>query len=144
MKSLFDECEKLLQISSKASFREADFMAIVREVVGDDGVAHCRTLLDGYDGSAEVYLHNLVTEGRCVVCNGSTFEDDMAGQAQPHPPHHPPRRTTSMDGSNDDGVEREDTTTAHDMVMLCDGCNAEVHLKCLNLQAVRSLSCFCM
>jgi hypothetical protein len=141
MKTLADECDKLLQISSKSSFREADFMTIVKETVGDEGVAHCRTLLDGYDGSAEVYLHNLVTEGRCVVCNGSTFEDDMMG---PTPP--PPPRKANMDGSNDmDGLEKEKQCQQdNDMVMLCDGCNAEVHLKCLNLQAVRSLSCVCI
>lgn len=139
MKSLADECDKLLQISSKSSFREADFMTIVKETVGDEGVAHCRTLLDGYDGSAEVYLHNLVTEGRCVVCNGSTFEDDMLGPT-------PLSRKANMDGSNDiDGLEKEKHCHQdNDMVMLCDGCNAEVHLKCLNLQAVRFLSCVYM
>jgi len=139
MKSLADECDKLLQISSKSSFREADFMTIVKETVGDEGVAHCRTLLDGYDGSAEVYLHNLVTEGRCVVCNGSTFEDDMLGPT-------PLSRKANMDGSNDmDGLEKEKHCHQdNDMVMLCDGCNAEVHLKCLNLQAVRLLSCVCI
>ena len=139
MKSLADECDKLLQISSKSSFREADFMTIVKETVGDEGVAHCRTLLDGYDGSAEVYLHNLVTEGRCVVCNGSTFEDDMMGPT-------PLPRKANIDGSNDvDGLEKEKLCHQdNDMVMLCDGCNAEVHLKCLNLQAVRFLSCVCM
>lgn len=29
------------------------------------------------EGRAEEYLQQQVTEGRCVVCNHSTFEEDM-------------------------------------------------------------------
>lgn len=35
-------------------------------------------------------------------------------------------------------TEEEGAETKEDEVILCDGCNAEVHLRCLNLTAVRA------
>ena len=106
------DAEKILRISNKSTFREADFISTVKDLCGEEGVALCRSLLDGIDvnsGESNAYLHSLITEGRCVVCNGSTFFDEME--------------------VGEDEVE--------DQVILCDGCNAEVHLKCLNLAAVK-------
>jgi hypothetical protein len=41
-------------------------------------VLQCRSLLDGLDGQAsDAYLQQVVTDGRCVVCKHSTFEEDM-------------------------------------------------------------------
>lgn len=103
------DCEKLLRISSKASFREADFMKVVREIVGDHGVSLCRSYLDGID-NREKELHNRVIEGRCVICKGSTYEEDIGPDVE---------------------------------VILCDGCDAEVHLHCLNLTQVPSQAWHC-
>jgi len=110
---MYTDCENLVKISSKPNFREADFMTLVRQLCGEDGVNLCRGLLDGItvdsqnqqDSSA--YLQNMITEGRCVVCNGSTFEEE----------------------SEEPGEQ----------ILLCDGCNAEVHLKCLNLTTVSKI-----
>ena len=107
---LYSECERLIKISSKPNFREADFISLVREICGEEGVSICRGLLDGISVDAQgqlesaLYLQNMITEGRCVICNGSTFE--------------------------------EESDEAGDQILLCDGCNAEAHLKCLNLSAV--------
>lgn len=52
--------------------------------MGEEGVVQCRSLLDGMDGQGEgssSYLQHIISEGRCVVCNHSTFEEDMAQQA---------------------------------------------------------------
>lgn len=129
---LHSECEKLLKLCSKTSFREGDFISIVRNLCGDETAIYCRNLLDGLgegndghahgvDGlpSSEGLLHSLITEGRCILCNGSTFEDE------------------------EEVVEDEGATTNNknqNKVLLCDGCNAEVHLKCLNLNSVSSFS----
>lgn len=106
---LYSECDRLIKIISKPNFREADFISLVRELCGEEVVSMCRGLLDGLsmDGTQEAsaaYLQNQITQGRCIVCNGSTFEDDAEDVA--------------------------------DEILLCDGCNAEAHLKCLNLTAV--------
>lgn len=109
MSKIYTDCEKLMRIGNKPNFREADFMEMVKELSGEEGVTLCRSLLDGID-SSESYLQNIISEGRCVVCNGSTLEEDMAANAE------------------EEG-EVED-------IILCDGCNAEVHLSCLGLSVV--------
>lgn len=51
--------------------------------MGEEGVVQCRSLLDGLDGQGEggsSYLQHIISEGRCVVCNHSTFEEDMLQQ----------------------------------------------------------------
>ena len=48
-----------------------------QDLLGDEGVLHCRSLLDGMEGRSETYLQQMISEGRCVVCNTSTFEEDM-------------------------------------------------------------------
>jgi hypothetical protein len=51
---------------------------LLQDLLGDEGVQQCRSLLDGLDGQAsDAYLQQVVTEGRCVVCKHSTFEEDM-------------------------------------------------------------------
>ena len=51
--------------------------------MGEEGVNQCRSLLDGLDGpSNDAYLQHVISEGRCVVCNQSTFEEDMLAQAE--------------------------------------------------------------
>ena len=110
---LYSECDRLIKLFSKPNFREADFISSVRELCGEEVVSMCRGLLDGLavDGTqnpleaSAAYLQNQITQGRCIVCNGSTFEDESDDVA--------------------------------DEILLCDGCNAEAHLKCLNLTAVR-------
>jgi NAD-dependent SIR2 family protein deacetylase len=76
---------------------------VVKEIAGEEGVTVCRSLLDGIEDDREADLHNRITEGRCTVCRGSTYEDDCA----------------------------ED-----DEIILCDGCNAEAHMRCLNMTTV--------
>ena len=44
-----NECQKLLTITAKQRFREADFMKVVQGLAGDEGVSVCRALLDGID-----------------------------------------------------------------------------------------------
>jgi hypothetical protein len=109
LQKIASECEKLLRISSKSNFREADFMNVVKEVIGDDGVSLCRSFLDGIDSRGKD-LQNRVIEGRCVICKGSTYEEDIGPDVQ---------------------------------VILCDGCDAEVHLHCLNLERVPSTEWHC-
>lgn len=52
-----------------------------QDLLGDEGVLQCRSLLDGMEGRSDSYLQQIISEGRCVVCNHSTFEEDMAQQA---------------------------------------------------------------
>jgi hypothetical protein len=111
---LYSECDRLIKIISKPNFREADFISLVRELCGEEVVSMCRGLLDGLsvDGTQEAsaaYLQNQIAQGRCIVCNGSTFDDEVEDVA--------------------------------DEILLCDGCNAEAHLKCLNLTAVSECTC---
>lgn len=122
---VYGDCEKLMRISSKVSFREADFLDAVRTVAGDDAVHQCRDMLDGIECSGRAgQLQSMVVEGRCVVCRGSTYEEDM-------------ERETA-----DAGMD-EEQAAAHMEIVLCDGCNAEVHLKCLKLTAVPSSEWHC-
>lgn len=113
IENLYAECDQLVKVSSKPNFREADFMSLVRAICGEEGVTYCRALLDGISVESQnqldssAYLQNMVTEGRCVICNGSTFEEEPSGDE------------------------------SGDQILLCDGCNAEAHLRCLNLSAVR-------
>jgi PHD-finger len=82
----------------------------VKVIAGEDGVTICRSLLDGIDDGGEAELQSRVTEGRCSVCMGSTFEDDLP---------------------------------EGDEVILCDGCNAEAHIRCLNMSSVPSSEWHC-
>ena len=78
------------------------------------GAAVCRALLDGIDDQdalEAMELQSRVTEGRCCVCMGSTFEEDC----------------------EDEGDE----------IILCDGCNAEAHIRCLGYDAVPSTEWHC-
>lgn len=101
LQNLSLDCEKLIKLTSKSSFREADFMKTVQDIVGEDGVALARSYLDGIHDNPELDLNRIIV-GRCVLCKGSTYEDDSSD------------------------VE----------IILCDGCNAEVHMQCLNLLQV--------
>lgn len=83
---------------------------VVKVIAGDEGVNICRSLLDGIDDGGEAELQSRVTEGRCSVCMGSTFEDDLP---------------------------------EGDEVILCDGCNAEAHIRCLNMTSVPSSEWHC-
>jgi hypothetical protein len=143
--------------------------AYVQDLLGDEGVLQCRSLLDGMEGGSDTYLQQIISEGRCVVCNHSTFEEDMQQQ-----------RAAATGGLSNvprcvkivwnltvgrpfllscefalwlsiscclccinprPGVvvavrAEEEGETKEDEVILCDGCNAEVHLRCLNLTTV--------
>jgi hypothetical protein len=140
--SLHNECEKLLKLCSKTNFREADFLTIVKSIDGDEDAFYCRNLLDGIDqtnqngsnsnssGSfsflqnEQTLLQSMITEGRCIFCNGSTFEDEMEVE----------------DGEEVEAVGGgKKKLSSQNKVILCDGCNAEVHLKCLNLSTVSLL-----
>ena len=48
---------------------------MVKTIAGDEGVVTCRSLLDGNDDDVEADLQSRVTEGRCHVCMGSTYDD---------------------------------------------------------------------
>lgn len=60
------DCQKLWTISSKSSFREADFMKVVKEIAGEEGMTLCRSLLDGIEDDGDRDLQGRVTEGRCT------------------------------------------------------------------------------
>ena len=60
------DCQKLWTISSKSSFREADFMKVVKEIAGEEGMTLCRSLLDGIEDDGDRDLRGRVTEGRCT------------------------------------------------------------------------------
>lgn len=111
------DCDKLVKLCDRSNFREADFMSLVKELCGDSGVAYCRNLLDGV-GNVDESSNNpsFVTEGRCILCNTSTYEEDM----QENP---------------DESISKD--------ILLCDGCNAEAHLRCLGLGAIPNSSWFC-
>eukprot|EP01038_Epipyxis_sp_PR26KG_P012853 gene12853-17228_t len=111
------DCEKLIKICERDAYREADVISIVRTICGDNGVDLCRSLLDGSDSKSS-FSH--IMEGRCILCNGSTYEEDLRNQA-------------IVEG-NEESEEK---------VILCDGCQAEVHLKCLSLSVVPSSDWFC-
>jgi hypothetical protein len=125
LKRIHDDCAGIMRMCAKASFREADFMTSVRDLGGEDAMKCCRVLLDGLDSepTTEPYLQSFLTEGRCLVCNTSTYEEDE-----------------DEDPENGDANA---TTTSENPVILCDGCNAEVHLKCLGLAAVPNDAWYC-
>ena len=52
-------------------------------------------------------------DGRCLICKGSTFEEDMP-----------------------DLVDESTGEVTKAAILLCDGCNSEVHLHCLNLSTI--------
>ena len=118
---LNEDGEKLMKYCSKASFREAEFVSCVKEICGDAGVLFSRKLLDGFDfGSIDDESHidyqkQTYIEGRCMLCNISTFTED--------------------DDSDGDGIENQ--------AILCDGCNGEAHLRCLGMQYVPKESWYC-
>ena len=78
MTDLYKECTKLTKMSVTDSFCEADFIEQVKKVAGTEGVALCRSLLDGVETDSEAVKQNKVVEGRCIHCRGSTFEDNVA------------------------------------------------------------------
>jgi hypothetical protein len=129
----------------------------VQDVAGEEGIQFCRSILDGDSASSgdSAHLHNLIQEGRCVVCNQSTFAEDMLQQKEQQQKDQVRAARLSSGsgngggngggGSDDEGEEGTANgaggavATAASMeeeVILCDGCNAEVHLKCLNLTSV--------
>lgn len=119
MNKLSVDCSNLLRACERANFREGDFMQSVKELCGEEGVKKCRNLLDGISSSnSDNYVESFVTEGRCVVCNGSTFDED-------------------------DNNDNNASSQAPNEVILCDACNAEAHLRCLNLNAVPSEAWYC-
>eukprot|EP01033_Poteriospumella_lacustris_P001523 gene1523-1100_t len=130
LKSIHDDCANIMRMCAKTSFREADFMTAVRDLSGDDAVKCCRALLDGIDSGSkpEPYLQSFLTEGRCLVCNTTTYEeedeDDGAGGA----------------GGGGGGGSGGGSANP---VILCDGCNAEAHLQCLGLPAVPTDAWYC-
>jgi hypothetical protein len=131
----------------------------MQDVAGDEGIQFCRSILDGDSASSgdrdSAHLHNLIQEGRCVVCNQSTFAEDMLQQKeqQQKDQMRAARLSTGSGNGNGNGCGGSDdegeegvasgaggavATVANmeEEVILCDGCNAEVHLKCLNLSSV--------
>ena len=119
-------------------------------------MAQCRSLLDGIDGasrdaSSSSYLQNIISEGRCVICNHSTFEEDMQEHkaqalAQQQRASSSASANSNAGGGASGGADEEGGSAAasaaaasaalEDEVILCDGCNAEAHMKCLNMTAV--------
>lgn len=119
IEKVHDDCDKLAKVCNKASFREGEFMSMVRNLCGEDAVLYCRSLLDGIGSEATADGNQQVAvEGRCMLCNGSTFEEDM------------------LEGDSEE-------IKIENQVILCDGCNGEAHLGCLNLTAVPSSAWFC-
>eukprot|EP01035_Chromulina_nebulosa_P019311 gene19311-25173_t len=117
LQSIHSNCEKLMKVSSKSTFREADFMKTVKLLCGEEGVAICRSYLDGISDNSELYQR--IIEGRCIICKGTTFESD------------------GNDENDENGEEKEDE------IILCDGCDAEAHLRCLNLNEVPNRDWHC-
>lgn len=114
---LYQECEKLRTIAAQGTFREGDFMRVVKGLCGDEVTATCRAMLDGISGSADAGVQRemkaRVFEGRCSVCRVSTYEEDQ-----------------------EDGEEVGE-------VLLCEGCNAEVHLRCTGFAAIPKDDWYC-
>ena len=118
MNNLHHECEKLVKMSSPHAGSsnipaEAAFIAQCRAVAGDDAVLLFRKIMDGMnvgqrsgqvEGEGDEYVQRIVASGKCYVCKGSTFIEDVSD----------------------------------DLILLCDGCNVEAHLKCLDLDGVIS------
>eukprot|EP01042_Synura_sphagnicola_P000235 gene235-242_t len=123
LQQVCDECSAIMDMATSDSFREADFVEKVRVIAGDQGVAACRSLLDGVE-EADADTLNRVIDGRCIVCKCSTYEED--GDV--------------ADGGKEGGGGGNGNTTA---VVLCDGCNAEAHLACLGLTKVPSAEWYC-
>ena len=99
---LYGDCQRLLKNASKEAIREAELLESVKAVLGDGAIIGVfRRLFEGAEGGDLDLIR--VTDGRCVICKGSTFEDDMPSEEE---------------------------------VVLCDGCNGEAHLRCLQLAEV--------
>lgn len=80
LNGIYNECVKLSKMSIREPFHEADFIDQVQKVAGKDGAALCMRMMDGMDyESAQERLKLQVIDGRCLVCRGSTFEDDYEG-----------------------------------------------------------------
>jgi hypothetical protein len=159
------DCDRLLKLSAKPNFREGDFITAVKDLCGEEGVVLCRALLDGGNSSAagasgaggggvsnggeggEEYLQTMITEGRCVICNGSTFEEDMQMQREKElrelDRNRSRRMAAAADAENQADAGAAAPEVLEDQVLLCDGCNAEVHMKCLHLTEVPTYTlCF--
>ena len=80
LNGIYNECVKLSKMSIREPFHEADFLDQVRRIAGNDGAALFLRMMDGIDQeSAQERLKYQVIDGRCLVCRGSTFEDDYEG-----------------------------------------------------------------
>lgn len=81
LNGIYNECVKLSKMSIREPFHEADFIDQVRKIAGNDGATLCLRLMDGMDIEAaqERVQVNQVIDGRCLMCRGSTFEDDYEG-----------------------------------------------------------------
>jgi hypothetical protein len=81
LNGIYNECVKLSKMSIREPFHEADFVDQVRKIAGKDGATLCLRLMDGMDheSAQERIQVNQVIDGRCLVCRGSTFEDDYEG-----------------------------------------------------------------
>jgi hypothetical protein len=120
--ALHHECKKLARIAGQPVGEgslaiEGSFLALCRTIAGDEAIPLVKRRLDGIEGSGseswleEQFQNNAIMAGRCLICKGSTFE--------------------------------EDCTTPDMLVLLCDGCNVEAHLKCAGLVSVPSGEWFC-
>eukprot|EP00981_Chlorochromonas_danica_P010092 scaffold3044_cov176-Ochromonas_danica.AAC.10 len=151
LNKLYHHCEKLLEHCNKTQFREADFISIVRKIAGDEGVIQCRNMLDGISRRAattsstlqqqereeEGFLQALIREGRCIICNAFTFEDDNNNNGNDD------NAAGGASGENNDPSSNHNNSTTKNAVILCDGCNAEVHLRCLHLTEVPAEEWYC-
>lgn len=151
IESIHKDCDRLKKLCGNfGSFKEADFMRTVKNVAGAEGVALCRSMLEdlGDAGDSEHLLQSKVFEGRCFICKSSTYE----------PPTHLPKAKPGRKSTSRVSLTTEDTEAMgmdesmtefssrggpgsrggrrkaddDNEIILCDGCNAEVHLKCLN------------
>ncbi len=118
IESMKTECEKLRTIASQGTFKEGEFMRSVNTLCGDQGTAICRAMLDGISGAVagagiRREVKARVFEGRCSVCKVSTYEEDC-----------------------DEGEEVGE-------VLLCEGCNAETHLRCTSHTSIPKDEYFC-
>ena len=112
------ECEKLRMCAAQGTFKEGEFVRSVNILCGDEGTAICRAMLDGITGAGagagiRREVKARVFEGRCSVCKVSTYEEDC-----------------------DEGEEVGE-------VLLCEGCNAETHLRCTTYQSIPKDEYFC-
>ncbi len=126
--------EQLHAAASGPVFKEGTFLSIVDDITGNVGSLKCRSMLDeimGDESNHKRTIHSRIFTGRCSVCKGGTFPEDM------------------LSDDEDEADEKDKSSKVNNqknpmkMVILCDGCNSEAHLKCLNLAGVPSGDFFC-